>query len=233
VDETRGQVRSLALAATLLLLLGGSALSGDFGRPGPVGTFQYPPAAPLAGRFNDTDQELEMHDRIWRFLRAPRARSGGAVADYYLSLSRAAYASSHTRYRAVGDDVGADLGTLPRTFAAICAVENVDRQRGIALDALADMEAGMAKGVARSAQRNAGEIGQFVAALRFRFESYSYALDHLLVETPHEDVVEVDTQLAQLQVLIRRGERGQFCETKAPHHPHPGPVEQPLDLLSS
>ncbi len=215
-------------------MVASGAVAGDFGRPDSRPSFFSAPAAPLGGRFNDTDQEREMHDRIWRFLQPPRKGAGRHVPDYYVSLSRAEFASSRVRYRAVGDDVAADLGTLPGTFSAICAVADVDRQRAIALNGLPGMEAGMHNGVGRARDKNAAEIARFVAALRFRYESYSYAVDHLLVETPHADVIAVDAQLGEMEAFVREAEREEFCtEDRHRRRPPPDHAGAPIDLMGS
>ncbi len=54
-------------------------------------------------------------------------------------------------------------------------------------------------------------IGWFVRSVGYRYDSYSYALDHLLVETPHEEAVGVDASLSQLAIYVETAERGDFC----------------------
>jgi hypothetical protein len=54
-------------------------------------------------------------------------------------------------------------------------------------------------------------IAWFTRAIRYRYESYNFALDRLLVETPHEEAIEADAQITALAVYVDRAERGDFC----------------------
>ena len=54
-------------------------------------------------------------------------------------------------------------------------------------------------------------IARFVRALRYRYDSYSYALDHFLVETPHAEAVKVDGRLSDYATWLGRAEAGDFC----------------------
>jgi len=190
----------------------------DLGQPGSV--------------FNLTDEEQEMRDRVWRYLVAPQAydwfedslvelmrvgfvpvRFRAAPRDrYYLWLHAAPFASSKTRYSRLGDDIQADLDTMEATFVSICRVEGIDRQRGIAANGIAGLEDKMLKGAAAQRAENRAVIGWFAAALASRYDSYSYALDHLLVETPHPGAVAVDAKLSQLKMYVEAAGSDQFCE---------------------
>ena len=50
-----------------------------------------------------------------------------------------------------------------------------------------------------------------VAAVGNRYDSYSYALDHLLVETPHREAIGVNGALSDLAVWVEAAQRGDFC----------------------
>lgn len=185
-------------------------------------------------RFNLTDEEREMHDRVWRFLVAPhaedwfmdtvvelrRTRISGSTKPrfksdrYYDWLQRTHYQSSRVRFATVSDHARSDIDTAPSTFAAICRVLEVDRQRGVASAELHGLSA--ADVVARRAE-NRRVIDWYVSALRYRFEAYSYALDHLLVETPHREAVDVDRRLSELHVYVDLAEQGDFCTTPGGH----------------
>ncbi|HTM77139.1 MAG TPA: hypothetical protein VL133_05880 [Devosia sp.] len=214
---------------------------GDFGRAAPGYTHDVAMPAIGAARakgrheavsnFNLTDQETEMHDRVWRFLVAPHAQDwfydtavelqrtrlssatdGRFSPDrYYRWLKRADYQSSRTRYSTVGRDIAADSDTVPTTFAAICAVQEIDRQRAIAFDGLSGLEPQVGGDVAARDIENNMRINWFVRALTYRYQSYDYALDHLLVETPHEQSLAVDEALRRLKVSVDRANRGDFC----------------------
>jgi hypothetical protein len=181
--------------------------------------------------FNLTDQEREMHDRVWRFLIAPHARDwfydtavelqrtrltpatdiSFSPDRYYLHLRSAAYASSRVRYQTVASDIGIDLATIPSTFVAICNVIEIDRQRAIAVG---NVRLGAPDGTYNVAARtweNDQKINWFVRALGYRYDAYSMALDRLLVETPHEEARIVDARLAEMEIHVRRARAGDFC----------------------
>ena len=215
--------------------------TGDFGRAAPsvlhdeimpaIGAARARADGEPVSAFNLTDQEREMHDRVWRFIIAPHARDwfyDSAVemqrtrlasnldtqffADrYYDSLRSTQFQSSRVRYRKVAHDIEIDIATLPETFAAICRVIAVDRQRAIAVDHVA---LGAPDGAAQVAARrweNDQKIDWFVRALVYRYQSYSLALDRLLGETPHEEARIVDAQLVRLEPYVERAQAGDFC----------------------
>ncbi|MHB1110984.1 MAG: hypothetical protein ACYCZU_11815, partial [Devosia sp.] len=130
---------------------------------------------------------------------------------YYRWLRQTDFASSRVRYSAVADHVGADLDTMPTTFRSICAVIEVDRQRGIASREILGIGEGTREiALARKAE-NDMQIDWFVRAVAYRYDSYGSALDHLLVETPHEEAIKVDGLLSELGIYVERAKRGDFC----------------------
>lgn len=182
--------------------------------------------------FNRTDQEEEMHNRIWRFLVAPHAKdwmfdasvelqrtrivaardAEFTIERYYEWLRLTQYQSSRTRYATVGAHVQSDIDTLPTTFAAICAVIEIDRQRAVALQGLRQaIPPDMGAEVAARKAENSASISWFVRALNYRYDSYDFALDNLLVETPHEQSLAVDESLRRLSVFVGAANRGDFC----------------------
>lgn len=222
---------------------------GDFGRAAPSWT--HDSAMPAAGAFiaanrgepvssfNKTDQEDEMHDRVWRFLVAAHARDWQfdsavelqrtrivrprderfTIERYYQWLSRTAYQSSRTRYATVGRHVTADIDTLPTTFAAICKVIEIDRQRAIAYDGLGhDLPPRIGEEVAARKYENDAFIDWFVRALNYRYSSYEFALDNLLVETPHEQSLAVDEALHRMSPYVNRANRRDFCAQPGSGH---------------
>jgi len=237
--------RFAAFALGLLLLAlgaGAPALGqklGDFGRlePGFVNDELIPlvdknrrgmNGRPLDG-FNLTDEEVEMRDRVWRFLVAPHARDWawpyrievrpakaaerGAepFARYYRWLTSQRYASSRVRYNTITDHVTADIGTLPGAFRSICAVLEVDRQRAVAVSEIDYLEPEMIARQQKRDRENGAFIDRFVLALSFRYDSYQYALDHFLVETPHHEAVRVDAALSELAPWVERANARDFC----------------------
>lgn len=240
----RASAAAASCLAALLLLVGltGPAKAqqlGDFGRM--ERNFLNDEVLPLVDKnrrgmngrqldgFNLSDEEVEMRDRVWRFLVAPHSkhwawpynaeirssRDGGGterqVGKYYRWLSGERYASSRVRYNTIAEHVGADVATLPDTFRSICAVVLVDRQRGVAVAEISGLEPEMLARVDKRDLENASFIRRFVLALNFRYDSYQYALDHFLVETPHHEALQVDAALTELVVWVERASAHDFC----------------------
>jgi len=257
VAESRRFLAALACAATLLAGPA-FAGNGDLGRTDPdVLTDKVLPALgslraramrePVSG-FNQSDAEKLMANRLTRFLSSVRSidwaydivaelhRSrlvpgemrGFGVDRYYRHLHDTDYASSSVRYVTLSDDLTADLATLPDTCAAICAVRETDRQRGIASASMPHLGPVVRDDVEARYAENSELMDWFANALRYRYQSYAYAIDHLLVETPDPAARGVDLQLSALERQVKLAERGRFCqaEAAAPHvgNPHPGPV---------
>lgn len=178
-----------------------------------------------------SDAETEMSDRIQRFVFAPQShglldrlspvevRTGLLTgqgeplspAPYYAWLHETRFASSGARYGTISDDIQADLGTIPDTFAAICKVEEIDRERALAAANIAPGGAPSREDVAIRRHENEQRIGWFIHALRYRHDSYGYALDHLLVETPDPVARQVDAQLSRLEIHLVAAEHHHFC----------------------
>jgi hypothetical protein len=246
-----GNFSSLAGAIALTAILSGCVARpvGDFGRAAPSWT--HDAAMPAVGNFiavnrgepvssfNKTDQEDEMHDRVWRFLVATHAKDWQfdsavelqrtrivrprderfTIERYYQWLSRTEYQSSRTRYATVGRHVAADVDTLPTTFQAICKVIEIDRQRAIAYASLGhDLAPRVGEDVAARKYENDAFIDWFVRALNYRYSSYGFALDNLLVETPHEQSLAVDEALRRMAVYVNRANRRDFCSTAGGSH---------------
>lgn len=201
---------------------------GDLGRPiDRLTTGAIPErfvVEPGTRDFNQTDEEEVMQDRVWRFLHAPHV-SGWFIPRFKLEpvegnddprryfrwISKTNYRSSEVRYNTVAGDIHADILTLPETFVAICAVIEIDRQRAVALQNVAHVDDGMAERVAQRKLDNTTTIDDFVWAVRYRYESYGFALDNLLIETPHEKSIEVDGLLNDMFAFVARAEAGDFC----------------------
>ena len=229
-------------AAAVIILCGVTSACarplGDFGRP--RDSIIHDEVLPIIGKaratlggepvsvFNLTDQEKEMHDRVWRFLVAPhasdwfmdfavelqRTRIAGTldrnfkIDRYYHRLHQRRYASSRIRFRTIADDANTDVDTAPSTFASICRVLEVDRQRATASFELHGLGS---KQVAERHAENEMFIAWFTRALRYRYDSYNFALDRLLVETPHEEAIEADAEISSLAIYVERAEQADFC----------------------
>lgn len=231
---------------------------GDFGRPQPsifnddslpeVGKVRAGVSGEPVSAFNLTDQEAEMHDRIWRFLVAPhaydwfhdvvtelqRTRISATTVHryepgrYYGYLRDERYRSSRVRFRTLASDALSDIDTALTTFHAICVVIDVDRQRAVASSELGGLSAG---DVAARRAENDMWIDWFTRSLRFRYDSYSYALNHLSVETPHEEAIEADGRLSELAIWVDRAERRDFCGQGGLHFGNRGLNAIPSRLL--
>ena len=226
-----------ALAIIVLLTAAACARpTGDFGRAGRNALNDQ--ALPALGTtlsagssFNLADQEIEMRDRVWRYLVAPHAYDwfGDVAAEfqrtrivpisakplktrhYYDWLKGERFASSRVRYTRIGEDAIADLGMLPSAFASVCAVLELDRQRGIASTQIGGLEDNVPADAVKRHAENQAVIGWFARSVSYRYDSYSYALDHLLVETPHEEAVGANARLSELAVWVEAAQRGDFC----------------------
>lgn len=190
---------------------------------------------------NRTDDEVEMENRIWRFLDAPHSkpwfepvaamipwhdpistamrrhglpdRLGDAdvPAMYYETLASTAYRSSHTRYVTVSTDAEQDIALTPAVFDVICRVREIDERRQIALSELSASDPSAHDRVQERHEVNETQIAAFTMAFRFRYEAYSTALDKLLIETPHEEAWQVEAKLTEMAYLLELAERGNFC----------------------
>jgi hypothetical protein len=242
-DLLQHALRGASAAALIVLLGACARPVGDFGRAEPdvihddlmpaAGAFRARQAGEPVSDFNLSDEETEMANRIWRFETSGHTRdwffdtiaewrrtrllppgSGPVFTPdrYYAYLHGTAYQSARVRYATMTDDIEADLATIPDTFAVICKVETIDRQRQLAaanLPAGAAMEGDLRARLAENGQ----QISAFADALRYRYDSYDYALDHLLIETPYPVARTVDLDLKRLEVEVAIAERGDFCGT--------------------
>jgi hypothetical protein len=199
--------------------------AGDLGRAGPApygsGASRLSATTAEGPILNPTNEERRMHETVRRFTEAPYARDwlrtdggrrgGGRAGAYFDWLSTQRYASSQTRYRVVADDVASDLDMLPATFAAICAVEELDRRRDVAATGVDEVRPGLGDAVWTRQAENRREIALFVAALADRYDAYGYALDQLLVATPDRQAVAVDASISRLGQWVDRAREGDFC----------------------
>ena len=215
--------------------------TGDFGRARPsythdvalpmVGKVLADARDEPVSSFNVADEEKEMHNRVWRFLVAPHAKDwffdfatelqrtritgsldlNFAIDRYYTWLHDTDYQSSGVRYSTVGRHIAADLDTLPDTFIAICAVIELDRQRAVAASGLSSIGAETRADAAARHAENEIQINWFVRALDYRYDSFNYALNQLLVETPDQRSMAVDEALRRLGVFVERAVRRDFC----------------------
>lgn len=183
---------------------------------------------------NLTDEEREMHDRAWRFLIAPHANdwffnvlvewqrtrltgyrdTTGGYDRYYDLLRKENYRSSRIRYNRLQRDIEADIATIPGVFRAICAVKKIDWQRGEAVYSVSSADSTLKAEVHARQRENEAYIAWFVRSARYRYDSYAFALERLVVETPHEQARRIDDRLGLYAIYARQAERGDFCGLK-------------------
>jgi len=163
-----------------------------------------------ASDFNWTDQEAEMHARVWRFLVAPQSRDW--AFEYAAEIRPAKAGEQRKRYE---DRYYSWLRTerhaSSRGRYATMSEHEIDRQRAVAAASIEGLEREVLRDEAEREAENQAHVEHFVRALAYRYEAYSYALDRLLVETPHEGAVIVDGRLSELAAWVDRAEAGDFC----------------------
>jgi hypothetical protein len=181
-------------------------------------------------RLPQTDEERHMYDVLCRFFASPTTydgppfgltkvrvldlKSGAAFAKtdrYYAYLKRTRFDSSRAPYRAVTGHISADLGTIDAAFAAICAVEVLDKRRATAAGAIPELSEEERRQLDLRLDENDHVIGFFALALDYRYQSYSYALKRLLVETPNEAARDVDAKLSALAVKLDAAKQDTYC----------------------
>ncbi len=188
--------------------------------------------AEMALSLNLTDEEEEMHNRVWRYLISPHAEKWFfniinnlqrnhliavdskkfAIDEYYNYLRSQKFASSKTRYITIAREIEADIKMAPAVFRAICAVKEIDRRRNIAVHSIASASEDEIIAVKKRQIENEIFINWFIRSLRYRYDSYSFALDRLLIETPHEEARIVDARLSEMIIVVNSAENGKFCD---------------------
>lgn len=241
-SRTIGKVaRYLAAPALVCALAGCGYPTADFGRA--ASSVMHEEVYPAIGNLralankepvsalNYADEELEMRDRIWRYIRAPHTKDWFhnfasemqrtritvptdhylRTETYYYYLRSDRYRSSPVRYGRLSADIGADSALAPKVFGIVCKVLTIDKQREIAAKNLKLNDAKWAKNRRARRTENLDFISWFARAMRFRLDAYDYALAHLLIETPHVEARTADRQYQILLPLVERAERGEFC----------------------
>lgn len=226
-----GSVRFVITLAALLIVAG-CAQTGDFGRArqmSPLGI--SPPVSRQESGARSlvvTSEEIEMRNRIETFasfensrpptlgvLDNPRARSGRDLApeDYYNRLRGQKSATPAGLYGKILNDIQIDLERIPPLFAAICAVKEIDRRRGVAITGISRPDA--RSGQAQEARRlqNQRLTSRFVQALALRHDSYAFALEQLLVDAPYEQARRVDGKISELAARLEAARASRYCRS--------------------
>lgn len=236
----------LGPALLLLTVAGCAQTTGDLGRArNTVWERQLAPAydqlAEGWARGNmtnlpETPKEREMRDRMWRYYAMPlkgqllladnRILTRSAIlskkrlserTDRYYKLLRAEnYRSTPALYRRIGGDMDADLAMMPGLFRAICAVRKNDERRQVALGSFAGLDQDARANLAARIDLNGATISQFAEVLQFRYQSYVFALEHLLAEEPDPLGGEPNLKLADVRASVSMARAGRYCAMPSP-----------------
>jgi hypothetical protein len=211
---------ALVLAAALLLSACGRP-TGDFGRARP--STLHDAVLPEIGRriaeghrgepvsrFNLTDDERELGDRAFAFVRPPhlgdwwletlvegqRTRilptvdPGFDPRRYYAFLRAEPFRSSEARWSRVIADIQSDAMLVPPFCAVAARVRRSDAERIAAAERLPSTdEVFLAEAYDRVWENNA-VMAWVWRALAYRLTAYRFALDRLQVETPSDKLFE-------------------------------------------
>lgn len=221
---------SCAAAALILPLLAACSTVGDLGRsthvePAQVAYTQGQPhyAQPALAI---SPQEKDMHARLFRFenlestdnwvakvMRSARidSRVDLSESDYFDWLRNAYAGSTEAAYGRIANDVAMDVMTLPQVFQSICDVNRIDQQRQIAADRLpATPPETILAQTARRAENDA-KIASFTTVLDFRYNSYSFALEQMLIHAPNAQARTVDAKLSEMANYLDWASARNYC----------------------
>lgn len=227
---TGGLLRLPAILAALAL--GACAQTGDFGRPKPnvLNDAVYPAAGSALAYargepvsfYRLTDNEREMRDLGWgivmpplkgqrrdriltelrrtRILPADRARLDRS--SYVRTLISTDFRSSRSRYEKLKDDVTNDTLRIEPFFAAADRVARDDRARGRALDDVPEVTPDERENALARIDENGLMIAWARESFDERLDSYRYALDRLMLETPDPYSAEVAEAIRAFSAVL-------------------------------
>jgi hypothetical protein len=211
----------------LLALLAGCAQEGDFGRSKPsawnslvetTGTLAARERSEPASAFPFTDDERSLRDRAWRFLMPAAGRD--AFTDVLANLTRSrllppswrtadpaayhdtlmgdAFRSPVSRYRRLSEDIGTDARLIPQFAALAVRVKEADALRLRSLPFVKTLDDRDVRHAAMRVAENRCLIAWVRLETGLRAAGYRYALEHLLIEAPGPEAVQVERTLAAL-----------------------------------
>jgi hypothetical protein len=166
-----------------------------------------------------TDDEKELRNRAWRFVMPAHERAWfeRIVADlvrtrilpvelqpsdrttYHYALISGPFRSPASRYRRLSEDAVADIHLIG-PFAGVAArIVAADQVRLRSLGFVRDLDrVEIYNALARVAE-NRCLVSWVRREIWGRLESYRYALEHLVIETPQGEAVAVERSLANLE----------------------------------
>ena len=223
-------LRSLFSALALLSFLAACSATGDFGRTySPQPSFlDQRPGQTRDGQFEllRSSEETRMQNVTARFMSTTDSRSWLArirqmarsatgvqtsETDYFKLMRSKRFAAPETRYASLSSDIQLDNMTLPEAFRAICAVQTLDQRRQTALDGIPTTDRQTRAALAKRREENRTRITEFGAMIAFRYNSYSHALEQLLVETPAPAARDVDARLSEMAVFVNLARNNRYC----------------------
>lgn len=226
-DSLAGFWRRLASSFALIVLLGGCAEVGDFGRPQPslfnrldssrLDAGAAPGQASPAAAFALTDDERLLRDLAQNLLAPPDGRdrqslirrghvitlaagepSAPVHTRYGTDLLATPYRSATARYARLIDDIRSDIGQIGPFVMVAVRVADVDRKREKSLAYVSAPTESERANAVRRMRENKEVVVQVVRSLKQRAASYRYALERLAIETPSPVVVEAERALNEL-----------------------------------
>lgn len=217
----------LLCGLTLSGAVAGCVETGDFGRPratvwtdltertGAVAATVR--GEPVSGSIL-TDNETELRDRAWRFLMPAHERAWFIRAFSELTRTRVLPASMHpenvatyhanlmagegrtpaSRYRRLGEDIAADA-RLVAPFASVAGrVLEADRVRLATLPHVRDLRVSEIRDAAARVAENRCLMVWVRREAALRLASYSYSLEHLVIEAPQTEAIGAERALTVL-----------------------------------
>jgi hypothetical protein len=253
------------LAAIVVALLAagcGPRPTGDFNRARP--TYTHDVIMPSIGHnrairrresvsdFNLTDDERQLRDRGWTFVRAPqlgdwwqdsmveqqRTRMGPIVDPsfdprrYYEWLRAEPFRSSEARWSRVIEDAQGDTMLIPPFCEVAARVRRADVERLAALSRQGEVDVAFETGAYARVDENNAVMDWVWRALTYRLRAYRFAIDRLQVETPSNLLY--DTNRAYMALAATHCEGAPAMRSLPPSQrpgrswkdPFDGPVQQ-------
>lgn len=219
--------------AAALALAGCAQPTGDFGRarPSVIHDEILPRAGQVAAslrgepvsHFRMTDAEREMRDRAYVFLMPASQKAFVSRqfaewhrqrlirpdivyfdrSEYVRHLLGARYRSSGARYAKLETDIRADGMRIDPFVDSAAEVARLDRARLDALARIPDVTPHERSQAEARVDENAMVIGWVHGALERRAETYRYALERLVIETPDDAAVGAENALLMLEAHLR------------------------------
>ncbi len=177
-----------------------------------------------------TDEERRLSDQLWHFFAAPTIDSGPLLGPskvriselksgkafektdrYYHYLISAKFSSANTRYAKISNDISDDLAMIDKIFPTVCAVRILDDRRRTAADSFSDLGADERQQLDLRLKENQNAVTVFELALAYRYQSYTYTLERLLIQTPNEAARDVDAKLSALAEKLEMTKQDGYC----------------------